>query len=88
MASKRRSDQILSEILDACQGKGEIKTKIVYRVNLNFKTVNLHLDILLANELLEMIDGPLVLYRTTEKGAQVLELMKEIERLMPVEISS
>lgn len=87
MASKRRNDQILSEILAACQGKGAGKTKIVYMANLNFKTVNLHLDTLLANGLLEAIDGPNVLYRTTERGAQVLEHMKEIERLMPITAS-
>lgn len=84
MASKRRKDQILSQILDTCQGKGAGKTKLVYGVNLNFRTINLHLDILLANGLLEAIEGPTVLYRTTEKGAEVLEHFREIERLMPI----
>lgn len=38
----------------------------------------LHLDILLANGLLEAIEGPIVLYRTTEKGrAKVLEHFRE-----------
>ena len=82
MASKRRKDQILSQILTVCLG-GECKTKIVYNANLNFRTVNPYLENLLTNELLEAIDGPIVLYRTTEKGEQVLEHFKEIARLMP-----
>ncbi len=88
MAQKRRRDQILSRILTVCQGDGASKTKIVYGSNLNFKTVNLHLEILLANGLLEMLDGAIVLYRTTEKGVEVLEHLKEIERLMPIEPTS
>lgn len=82
MAFRRSKDQILSEILVACQGNGEKKTRIVYRINLNFKTIIRHLDILLSNGLLEKIDGPTVLYRTTEKGMRLLERMKKIEMLM------
>ncbi len=85
MAQKRRrSDQILTQILATCHDSGASKTKIVYASNLNFKTVNLHLNHLIANRLLEAKDGPIVLYVTTEKGEQVLEHLKEIERLMPI----
>lgn len=86
MAQKRRKDQIISQILDLCLG-GVCKTRIVYLANLNFKTINPYLENLVANELLEAIDGPTVVYRTTEKGAQVLDLMKRIENLMPIKMS-
>lgn len=81
---RRRRDQILAQILTTCQGGGASKTKVVYSTNLNFKTVNLHLEHLIANELLEATGGPTIFYATTEKGAKVLEHLKEIERLMPL----
>jgi predicted transcriptional regulator len=45
----------------------------VYQVNLNFRTVNPYLASLVEGELLEVLDGPLKLYRTTEKGTEILE---------------
>ena len=86
MVQKRRKDEIISQILDLCLD-GAPKTRIVYLANLNFRTVNPYLQNLLANELLEIIDGRIVLYKTTEKGAQVLDYMKKIESLMPVKMS-
>ena len=84
MTSKRCRDQILSQILTTCQGRGASKTMIVYNCNLNFATVKPHLDLLIANGLLETIGDHNVPYVTTEKGALILEHMKEIERLMPI----
>lgn len=81
---RRRNDQILAQILTTCQGSGASKTKVVYSTNLNFKTVNLHLDHLITNELLEATEGPIILYVTTDKGKQMLEHLKEIETLMPL----
>jgi predicted transcriptional regulator len=63
---------------------GSCKTKIVYLANLNFKTVNPYLEDLLANGLLEEIDGPLVRYKTTEKGEILLDCMTRIDQLMPL----
>lgn len=82
---KRRRDQIIAQVLITCRGSGASKTKVVYTANLNFKTVNLHLGLLIANGLLEAKDGPAVQYVTTEKGEKVLGHLKEIERLMPVD---
>ena len=86
MAQKRRKDEIISQILITCLD-GASKTRIVYNVNLNFRTINPYLQNLLANGLLEAIDGHLVLYKTTEKGAQVLDYMKKIDSLMPIKMS-
>jgi len=84
MALKRCKDQIISQILDTCLGRGAVKTRIVYNCNLNFENATSHLDLLIANGLLEPIEDSRILYVTTEKGALVLEHMKEIERLMPI----
>jgi len=86
MAQKRRKDEIISKILNLCLD-GLCKTKIVYCANMNFKTINPYLENLLANGLLETIDGPIVLYKTTEKGALVLDYMNKIDRMMPIKMS-
>jgi predicted transcriptional regulator len=48
---KRSRDNIISEILDICT-KGANKTQIVYKANLNFRTVNPYIDLLIKNKLI------------------------------------
>jgi predicted transcriptional regulator len=40
MQEKRSKDQIKAQILALCQEDGANKTRIVYQVGLNFRTVN------------------------------------------------
>jgi predicted transcriptional regulator len=51
MLQKRNKDQIKSQILALCQEDGANKTRIVYQVGLNFKTVKGYLDLLLERSL-------------------------------------
>ncbi len=78
---KRTRDQIMASILSVCEGDGASKTHIVYQVNLNFHTVNRHLDLLLEKALIEIINGPPKMYKTTSKGEKALECLKEIEAI-------
>ena len=71
----------MAQILSLCQGNGAGKTRIVYQVNLNFKTVREHLDLLLEKGLLEAIPGESIMYKTTEKGEGALESHKAIEAI-------
>lgn len=65
---KRSRQEIFSQILKICLD-GANKTKIVYQANLNFRTVNSYLEILIKNQhLIETGQGELVLYKTTRKG--------------------
>jgi len=84
MDSRRTDRKILLQILDICaNGNGELKTKIVYAVNLNFKIVNPYLDLLVRNGLLETsIDGRYIRYTTTTKGAEALEHLRALEKLL------
>jgi predicted transcriptional regulator len=50
-------------------------------VNLNFHTVNAHLDLLLKKGLLEATPGEPIMYKTTPKGEQALECLKEVEAI-------
>jgi len=80
MQEKRRKDQIISQILALCLG-GANKTKIVYQVNLNFKTANAHLDLLLKKGLLEATQGNSPIYKTTLKGEKALEILQKAEEI-------
>ena len=81
MAAKRSKDQIILEILKECLEDGASKTRIVYQVNLNFKTVDVYLGLLLKNGLLEAIPGDHMMYKTTAKGEKALECLRVIEAI-------
>lgn len=74
---KRSRQEIISQILEICM-KGASKTKIVYQANLNFKTVNPYLDLLIKNDLIQVNEGRAILYDTTPKGIRLLESIKRI----------
>jgi predicted transcriptional regulator len=50
----------------------------VYQANLNFRTVNPYLDLLIKNDLIQINDGRAILYETTPKGIRLLESIKQI----------
>lgn len=75
MNRKRSSDVIISQILEVCVG-GASKTKIVYRSNLNFTTVNPYLDLLSNCGLLEASEGRHVVYKTTARGVKLMNSFK------------
>ncbi len=74
---KRSRHKIISQILDICVN-GASKTRIVYQANLNFRTVNPYIDLLMKNDLLKVKQGQTVLYETTERGINLLENFKQI----------
>lgn len=74
---KRSRHNIISEILDICKD-GASKTRIVYQANLNFRTVNPYIDLLIKNGLIDVSHGKSVLYETTEKGMNLLDNFKQI----------
>ena len=78
---RRSKDQIIANILSTCQGAGASKTRIVYQVNMNFHTINPHLDLLIEKTLIDVVQGSPVLYRTTRHGERALECLREIEAI-------
>ena len=74
---RRSRNRIISEILDVCR-TGSNKTRIVYQANLNFKTVNPYMDLLIKNNLLEVKPGKNVLYETTDRGISFLDNLNQI----------
>ena len=74
---KRSKQEIIAQILEVCLESAS-KTRIVYQVNLNFRTVNPYLEILMKNNLIEIGEGEQTLYNTTQKGADLLETIKKV----------
>ncbi len=74
---KRSKHVILSQILDICK-EGACKTKIVYQANLNFRTVNPYIDLLIKNSLIEVKPGKNIEYETTDRGIRLLDDFKQI----------
>jgi predicted transcriptional regulator len=74
---KRSRQEIILQILEICVD-GASKTKIVYQVNLNFKTVNPYLDLLTKNGLIQVNEGHAIVYETTLKGIGVMESIKRV----------
>lgn len=75
MVQKRCKEEILSQILEICC-LGVHKTAIVYKANLNFKTVNPYIELLSRNGLIEVGQGS---YKTTSRGIETLKSMKIVQ---------
>ena len=80
MSQKRSKDQIVAQILDLCHD-GASKTKIVYQVNLNFRTVVTYLNLLLEKGLLEAIQGDRPIFKTTKAGEKALKTLLDAEAI-------
>ena len=78
---KRNRDEIIAQILYVCKN-GANKTRVVYQANLNFRTVNPYLDTLIGGNLLEVSRDRNTIYKTTQKGADFLEVMKNIDSIL------
>jgi predicted transcriptional regulator len=74
---KRSREEIVSEILDVCLN-GANKTKIVYQANLNFRTINPYLDLLIGKNLIKVSQGRILRYETTPQGIDMLEDIKGV----------
>jgi predicted transcriptional regulator len=78
----RSRTEIVGNILDAANGEGTTKTKIMYFAFLSYNQLNEYLSVLIENNLLEYLDGTQT-YKTTEKGLNYLKMHNEISKLLP-----
>ena len=77
----RSKTEIVSNILDAANGGGATKTKIMYKAFLSYNQLKECLTILIENNLLVYIDGTQT-FKTTEKGLNFLKMHNEIGELL------
>ena len=81
MRGRRSKDQIIIEILSRC-ANGENITKIVYQTNTNFTTIRAYLDLLTKNNLLECQGTSPILYKTTAKGIETMNRLRQIQKVV------
>ena len=76
--------EVIADILTEALN-GASKTRIMYRANLNFLRVNRYFSELLEKALIvkeNYPNGVAVYYRTTEKGKDLLKVLKKAEELL------
>ena len=81
MKYRSRTD-IVGLILEAANGGGATKTKIMYFAFLSYNQVKEYLSVLIENNLIEYLDGSNK-FKTTEKGLFFLKMYNEIGELLP-----
>jgi predicted transcriptional regulator len=82
MKYRSRSD-IVGLILEAANGGGATKTKIMYKAFLSYAQLKEYLTVLLENGLLEYEEGR-QFFRTTEKGMRVLQMYNQFDEMMSI----
>jgi predicted transcriptional regulator len=78
----RSRTEIVGLILEAANGGGATKTKIMYKAFLSFAQLREYLTMLQDNRLIEYEDGKQT-YRITEKGMRLLRIYNKIYELVP-----
>jgi len=85
--NRRRSrNEVVFDILRGGLG-GSNKTRLMYSCNLNFVRFSPYLRELLEAELIECLKGNpegVVLYRTTDKGRELLRVLRKAGELLSI----
>ena len=82
MKYRSRSD-IVGLLLDAANGGGATKTKLMYKAYLSFNQLREYLALLVENGLIEYEEGVRT-YRTTEKGMRLLQIQNTMDEMTPI----
>ena len=86
MKYRSRSD-IVGLLLDAANGGGVTKTKLMYKAYLSFNQLREYLALLVENGLIEYQEG-MQTYRTTGKGIQLLQIQNTMDEIAPISYSN
>ena len=83
MVRRSRTEVIIDILLEALDGAN--KTRIMYRANLNFLRFNKYFGELVSQGLVELVNNPDesgLVYRTTDKGRVLLDVLKKAEQFI------
>ena len=83
----RSRTEIVCNILDAANGGGATKTKIMYQSFLCYGQLKGYLFVLVENNLIEYLDG-VHKFKTTEKGLNFLKMHNQIGELLLITIKN
>ena len=79
----RSRSEIVGLLLDAANGGGATKTKLMYKAYLSFNQLREYLSLLVENVLIEYEEG-MRTYRTTEKGIRLLQIQNTMDEIAPI----
>jgi len=84
---RSRAEVIVNMLNEALNGVN--KTRLMYKCNLNFDRFNRYLQELLDTGLIERVDGQannqaVPLYRTTEKGRELLSVLRKANEFISI----
>jgi predicted transcriptional regulator len=82
MKYRSRSD-IVGLLLDAANGGGATKTKLMYKAYLSFNQLREYLALLVENGLIKYEEG-MRSYRTTERGMRLLQIQNTMDEVVPI----
>ncbi len=74
------------DFLEAANGGGATKTKIMYNALISYNLMKEYLTLLAENNLLEYEEGNMT-YRTTEKGLQLLRIYNNMNEIAPLSVT-
>jgi len=86
MKYRSRSD-IVGLLLDAANGGGATKTKLMYKAYLSFNQLREYLALLVENGLIEYQEG-MQTYRTTGKSIRLLQIQNTMDEIAPISYSN
>jgi len=79
----RSRSEIVGLLLDAANGGGATKTKLMYKAYLSFNQLREYLSLLVENGLIEYEEG-MRTYRTTQKGIRLLQIQNTMDEIAPI----
>jgi predicted transcriptional regulator len=79
----RSRSEIVGLLLDAANGGGATKTKLMYKAYLSFNQLREYLSLLVENGLIAYEEG-MRTYRTTEKGIRLLQIQNTMDEIAPI----
>jgi predicted transcriptional regulator len=85
MKYRSRTD-IVGLILEAANGGGATKTKMMYKALISYNLMKEYLALLAENDLLEYEEGNMT-YRTTEKGLHLLQIYNNMNEIVQLSVA-
>ena len=79
----RSRSEIIALLLNAANGGGVTKTKLMYSAFISFNQLREYLSLMVENGLIQYEEG-IHTYRTTEKGMRLLHIQNKIDEVAPI----
>ena len=87
MSPKRDRLDIIFEMLEYIDKHGNARiTPLMYQIKISYSATKEYLNFLRALKLIEIVSEKPRIYRLTQKGIKFLENMRELKRLVKVEM--